>query len=71
MWRAFTAYVDKTVYPEYYYASILNYGGKPGGRMANYKARPFWTNAAKIVQALFKRKGVAVMVEIKNELLRA
>ena len=70
-WRAFTAYVDKKIYDDYYYASILNYGGKPGGRMQNYKARPFWNNAAKIVQALFKRQGLKVVTEIKNELMRA
>jgi len=64
----FEAYVDKKDYPAYYYASILNFGGKPGGRMHNYKARPFWTNAATIVKSLFKRKGITVMTEIKGAL---
>src|SRR5437773_872154 len=37
------AYGDRADYPSYFYAEILNFGGAPGGRMANYRPRPFWT----------------------------
>ena len=45
--------VAKENFDDYYYALILNYGG----RGINYRARPFWTNTERTMRARFLLMG--------------
>ena len=47
------AFVDPTDYPAYFYAEILNFGGRGGA----YKPRPFWTMAVTKAKAQAKAVG--------------
>lgn len=62
------AEVSKEDYPAFFYAEILNAGGGPGTRIANYRARPFWTMAKVKMRAQAPVIGRAKLKEFRNRL---